>query len=154
MNDVVSLEVTELLEKITSLESKLDAMDVKFEEIATEARKKLPGELRIPESQVPPTKSEFDEKITALESKLDAMDAKVEVIASEAKANSETALSAPRTIQANTDPGYDLAEWLPSQEKLKLTFKLRSAPILKLMNGLCRGIRLRPSRAQILVKAH
>ena len=66
VNDVVSLEVTELLDKITSLESKLDAMDVKFEEIATEARKKLPGELRIPESQVPPTKSEFDEKITAL----------------------------------------------------------------------------------------
>ena len=42
VNDVVSLEVTELLDKITSLESKLDAMDVKFEEIATEARKKLP----------------------------------------------------------------------------------------------------------------
>ena len=119
VNDVFSLEVTELLDKITSLESKLDAMDVRFEEIATEARKKLPGELRIPESQVPPTKIEFDEKITALESKLDAMDAKVEVIASEAKANSETALSAPGTIQANTDPKYNFAEWLPSQEKLK-----------------------------------
>ena len=94
-------------------------MDVKFEEIATEARKKLPGEIRIPESQVPPTKTEFDEKIMALESKLDAMDAKVDVIASEAKANSETALSAPGTTQANTDPEYDLAEWLPSREKLE-----------------------------------
>ena len=128
VNDVISLEVTELLEKITSLESKLDAMDVKFEEIATEARKKLPGELRIPESQVPPTKSEFDEKITALESKLDAMDAKVEVIASEAKTNSEIALSAPGTIQANTDPEYDLAEWLPSREKLEAYFQTVFGP--------------------------
>ena len=93
-------------------------------------------------------------KLRLLESKLDAMDAKVEVIASEAKANSETALSAPGTIQANTDPEYDLAEWLPSQEKLEAYLQTVFGPSLKLMNGRCRGIRLRPFRAQILVKAH
>jgi len=119
VNDVVSLEVTELLKKINSLESKLDAMDVKFEEIATEARDKQPVELRIPESKVPPINSEFNEKIMALESKLDAMDAKVEVIASEAKENSEIAFSAPGTMQANTDPEYDLTGWLALRAKIE-----------------------------------
>ena len=119
VNNALSFEVTELLEKITSLESKLNAIDVKFEEIATEAREKQPIEIRIPESQVPPTKTEFDEKITALESKLDAMDAKVDVIASKAKENSTTTLSALESAQAPTGPEYDLAEWLPSRADLE-----------------------------------
>ena len=120
VNNILSFEVTELLEKITSLESKLNAMDVKFEEIATEAREKPPIEIRIPESQEPPTKTEFDEKIMALESKLDAMDAKVDVIAIEAKENSAATLSASESMQARTDPEYDLAEWLPSRAELEV----------------------------------
>ena len=119
LNDTGSLEVTELLEKITSLESKLDAMDAKFEEIATEAREKQVVEVRIPDSQVPPTKSEFDEKIMALESKLDAMDAKVEVIASEATENSEPSFSEAETMQAKTDLGYNLTSFLPSRAKIE-----------------------------------
>ena len=128
VNNVLSFEVIELLEKITSLESKLNAMDVKFEEIATEAREKQPIEIRIPESQVPPTKTEFDEKITALESKLDAMDAKVDVIASKAKENSTTSLSAPESMQARTDPEYDLAEWLPSRAELEAYLQTMLGP--------------------------
>ena len=118
-NDTGSLKMTELLEKITSLESKLDAMDARFEEVATEAREKQSVEVRIPDSQVSPTKSEFDEKIMALESKLDAMDAKVEVIASEATENSEPSFSEAETMRANTDLGYDLTRWLPSRAKME-----------------------------------
>ena len=47
MNDVVSLGDRAPRED-HFLGTKLDAMDVRFEEIVTEARKKLPGELRIP----------------------------------------------------------------------------------------------------------
>ncbi|MBU25593.1 MAG: hypothetical protein CMD99_06135 [Gammaproteobacteria bacterium] len=119
LTNVVNLEVRELLQKITTLESKLDAMDVKVEEIATEAQENWPVEIRIPESQVPPVESDFDEKISALESKLDAMGAKVEVMANEAKENREVKLPPAELMQVSTNPEYDFAGWLPSRAKVE-----------------------------------
>jgi FimV-like protein len=55
---VISPEVTELLEKITNLENKLDAVDAKVEAIANEAQANKPSPLPLPEPKVESTKSE------------------------------------------------------------------------------------------------
>jgi FimV-like protein len=55
---VISPEVTELLEKITNLENKLDAVDAKVEAIANESQSNKSSSLPLPEPQVEVSQSE------------------------------------------------------------------------------------------------